>query len=323
MDEQATPTKHANRALAARKTRVEGMFAGLCLLIAWSLAPALESELNALRSPDGSGSESIVDGARTLAAEHCYQKSLSYFHSGAWYSIFDHVARSAGDTTSSVVRSDGSLPKEEMWRCETPFSGPRLDWLDGFGRNFIPTRHTHLTSGGARGDKGNLAYEMLPWLELAIRFDPHHILAYEDADYWLRKQLKRPEEAEGLLRRGAAQNPESHQLRFLLGVIAAEHHGDFARARRCWSRALRSWEAQNANADEPYVDSFRRIAGRLARLEEREGRLTEARTLVERLRPMAAQPQRIDQWLAEIDTASIQFEARSSRPPAATSLLSE
>jgi hypothetical protein len=86
---------------------------------------------------------------------------------------------------------------------------------------------------------------------------------------------------------------------------------------------LRLWESQNADAAEPDVDSFRRIAGRLARLEEREGRLTEARILVERLRPMAAQPQRIDQWLAEIDAASIQFEARSRRVPAATSLLSE
>jgi tetratricopeptide (TPR) repeat protein len=317
MDEQPTPSKRANRA------RMESLFAGLCLLMAWSLAPTLESELNALGSPDGSDSESIADGVRTLAAEHCYQKSLSYFHSGAWYSIFDHVARSAVDTTADVVRSDGSLPEAEMWRCETPFSGPELDWLDGFGRNFIPTRHTHLTSGGARGDNGNFAYEMLPWLELAVRFDPHHIPAYEDADYWLRKQLKRPKVAEGFLRRGAARNPESHQLRFLLGVIAAEHHGDLARARRCWSRALRLWESQNADAAEPDVDSFRRIAGRLARLEEREGRLTEARILVERLRPMAAQPQRIDQWLAEIDAASIQFEARSRRVPAATSLLSE
>ena len=275
--------------------------AAFFLVLCWTLAPFLESALEKGAHSGGDDSGSFVNGMRVLLAEHCYQKSQAYFHSGAWFSIFDHEARGAVDTTPSVLLADGTLPEEEKWRLETPFAGRELDWLDSFGRNFFPQEHTHLTSGGATGEEGNLVYEMLPWLELAVHFDPHFIVAYEEADYWLRKQLERPDEAEGMLRRGLAVNPDSYRLLFLLGQIALEHRNDNALARRRWEMALVRWERQNQGLEEPDLESFRQIAAHLATLEEREGRLTVARALVQRLRPVAVRPAAMDRWLAQID----------------------
>ena len=236
--------------------------------------------------------------AGRLVAEYCYNKSQAYFHSGAYFTIFDHEARAGLDRMTVENCEDETL---QNWQSESPFAGPELDALDGFGRNFFPIAHTHLTSGGATRTGGSKVYEMLPWLELAVRLDPHFIDAYTEADYWLRKHLNATGEAAGFLRRGLLHNPDSYELNFYLGQIIAEQDPVGEKARSLWQHALACWNQQNHNADEPDTFALRQITSHLARLGEQRGNLKEARTLVHCLVGCAGEGQGPRQWLESLN----------------------
>src|ERR1700679_2635536 len=135
--------------------------------------------------------------------------------------------------------------------------GPPRDWIDAFGRNFIPNRHTHLDEGGASGDlSGSMEVrEILPWLKLSAELDPENIKTYIVTAFWLRTKLIQVAEAEQVLREGLRNNPNDTQLLFELGRIYDENYHNTARARNIWEAALRSWARQ-----QPGVPQSERLA---------------------------------------------------------------
>ena len=240
----------------------------------------------------------VARSARTLLAEYCFTKSQAYFHSGAYFTIFDHEIRKSLNCAED--QSHASHP-EESWRQESPFTGPVLDPLDQFARHFYPVRHTHLSSGGTKEGAGSQVHEMLPWLELSILIDPYHIDSYTEADFWLRRHLRRPEDAAGFRRRGLLHNPENYEINFLLGQVEAEKDPKSDIALRLWNRALTFWNQQNMDAEEPDTFALRKITSNLATLEERRGNLKEARDLVQCLVNCRTDSKGPAQWLNELD----------------------
>ncbi len=91
--------------------------------------------------------------------------------------------------------------------------GTPRDWLDAFGRHFIPNRHTHLDEGGAAGDLSgsDQVREILPWLKLSTELDPQNVQNYTVTAYWLRQRMHKTDEANQVLLEGL--RGKSRQLR--------------------------------------------------------------------------------------------------------------
>ncbi len=161
--------------------------------------------------------------------------------------------------------------------------GAPRDWIDAFGRHFIPARHSELDSGGptGSGDPAKMR-EILPWLKLSAELDPENIQTYVVTAFWLRTRLNKVSEAEQVLREGLRHNPDDPQLLFELGRIYDEDHHDTVRARNIWEAALRSWARQEPgvpqserlkmtpeNFDSRFM--FEQIQTSLGQLEEKAG----------------------------------------------------
>jgi tetratricopeptide (TPR) repeat protein len=153
------------------------------------------------------------------------------------------------------------------------FLHPPLDWIEGFGRRFAITKHTHLSNSMVR--------EMLPWLRLSAELDPHRIETYTVTAYWLRRDLGRPKEAEQFLREGLMANPASYAILIDLGRLYYENYHDTRRARNVWEAALRRWLQQEAKKPKPEVAALGEITVRLAQVEQDDGHYAEAIKLLE------------------------------------------
>ncbi|MEO6181658.1 MAG: hypothetical protein ABIP71_00830, partial [Verrucomicrobiota bacterium] len=231
----------------------------------------------------------LIGDSRRLFANQMSAKADAYFHSGYYPTIFDtpkkeeesHLSgKQAGeskdesdhddhaDETNHVEHAEHQHSEtcghNEQVKSEDGFLGPPKDWIDRFSREFFPSRHSHLESGGER--------EILPWLRLSAELDPQRIETYTVAAYWLRKRLGKASEAEQFLRDGLRANPDSYELYFQLGEVFAESRSDAARARNLWEIALRKWQAQEKAALKPNELSYQQIVGNLAKLEEKEGK---------------------------------------------------
>jgi tetratricopeptide (TPR) repeat protein len=172
---------------------------------------------------------------------------------------------------------------------EDSFMGPTRNWVDAFGRHFIPNRHTHLDTGGATGELGDSSEvrEILPWLKLSAELDPKNVQTYLTTAFFLRGPMGKVAQAEQVLREGLRHNSNNPQLLFELGRICFENYHDPVRARNIWEAALRSWEKQTGNAplseelkpDAEHYDNrfiFEKLQSNLAQLEEKAGNLDAA-----------------------------------------------
>jgi tetratricopeptide (TPR) repeat protein len=118
------------------------------------------------------------------------------------------------------------------------FLGQPRDWVERFGRHFIPTEHTHLANAQVR--------EILPWLRLSADLDPHRIQTYLTASYWLRGTLGQPGEAEQFLREGLRANPDSFEILIELGYVFDFNKKKPRMARNLFELALEKWKKQDA-----------------------------------------------------------------------------
>ena len=93
--------------------------------------------------------------------------------------------------TPHMAEDTGAVNSKNHGDEDTSFMGPPRDWLDAFGRHFIPNRHTHLDEGGPADDLSGSdnVREILPWLKLSADLDPdnladlhRHRLLAADAD---------------------------------------------------------------------------------------------------------------------------------------------
>ena len=168
-------------------------------------------------------------------------------------------------------RHDGGAedPAEEEHERTSDFLGKPRNWIDAFGRNFFPSRHSHRDQPGE-------AREILPWLRLSADLDPHQVQTYTVAAYWLISNMGKVDEAESFLREGLRANPDSYEILFDLGKLYDENRHDPVRARNIWELAIRRWNEQEQVGEDPDEVMYDAILAHLAHLEETKGNLREA-----------------------------------------------
>lgn len=202
---------------------------------------------------------------RKLFAKQFYTKADAYFHSGYYPSIFDEAASAAAAKDKDMA---GAKDKDGNEEQPMGIAQPR-DWIDRFGRNFIPNTHSHL-------DKPGEAREILPWLQLSVDLDPQMIKSYLTAAYWLRLTMHKPDEAEQFLREGLRANPNSYEILHALARIYDEDRHDPDHAINLWELALQKWQEQDEAKQEPDKEVYLEMVTRLAQVEEQQGRYDQA-----------------------------------------------
>ena len=249
-----------------------------CFGLAAELAPRFQA-LESSRHVSNNFFSLLLGDSSRIFANSAFVEADAYYHSGYYPTIFDN---NEAFKTPHMAEDTGAIASHNQGEEES-FMGPPRDWIDAFGRHFIPNRHTHLDEGGPTelGSSSEVR-EILPWLKLSAELDPENIKTYVVTAFWLRTKLNQVAEAEQVLREGLRHNPDNPQLLFELGRIYFENYDNLARARNIWEAALRSWtrekpgvplsarlEMTNDNFDDRFI--YEQIQSYLARLEEKAG----------------------------------------------------
>lgn len=278
----------------------------LLLVVGFALATTIQPRTASWsdRAKSGNVLNVLLGDGRRLFANHFVVQADISFHSGYYPSIFDRrESPKESAMTSSHHEHDGH--SEEEHEKEMAFLGRPRDWIEGFGRHFRITEHTHLAHGQER--------EILPWLRLSAELDPQRIDTYAVAAYWLRT-LGKEHEAEEFLREGLRNNPNSHELLFELGRLYRESLHDNDRARNVWDLALRKWREQEGKKEQPDLMGLEKIAVNLGRLEADAGRSERAIEMLELARKLSPRPEALQQQIDEIRTKAA--GSRPAPPPA-------
>jgi len=244
----------------------------------------------------------LLGDARKMFANHFFIKADAYFHSGFYPTIYDN--RESFKTPH--IAEDSGAKEGKNTGDEEHFLGKKRDWIDGFGREFFPSVHTHLgqDAPGAKTNGVELAgsddvREILPWLKVATSLDPERIEAYCVTAYWLRSELKKIDEPEAFLRDGLRANPGHPQLLFELGRIYSEDRHDTNRARNVWELALRNvGDLSDLSGERRFL--IGQLLGQLAKLEEGAGDFPRALTYLASLKQVSPSPESIQKWMDEV-----------------------
>jgi tetratricopeptide (TPR) repeat protein len=280
-----------------------------CFGLAADLQPQFQSLENDRHQSSNFFSLLLGDSSRIFANDF-FVKADAYYHSGYYPTIFDN---NAAFQTPHMAEDTGAIASHNQGE-ETTFMGPARDWIDAFGRNFIPNRHTHLDEGGPTDDlsKSSEVREILPWLELSAELNPKDIRTYIVTAFWLRTKLNRVPEAEQVLREGLRSNPNDPQLLFELGRIYFNNYRDSARARNIWEAALQSWARQapgvpqserlkstNENFDNRFI--FEELQTNLAQLEEKAGNFDAAIAHWQQAKLVSPNPAEVQKHIADLE----------------------
>jgi tetratricopeptide (TPR) repeat protein len=271
----------------------------LTLLLAgcFTLAVVLDAPMRKLR-PQTEGSGSVVGAlmgeSRQMFGYQLFVEADVYFHSGFYPSIFDVKEtnmdvneREAADAQKAAP-ANGRRPKTEEGEG---FLGAPRDWVEGFGRHFIPTQHTHLAGGKVR--------EILPWLRLSADMDPHRIQTYLTASYWLRGELGEPDQAEQFLREGLRANPGSYEILIELGYVFDENKQNPRVARNVFAEALQEWKKQDAAGQKPPLKACIEILDGLVRTDGELNDLQQMLADLESLKAISPSPDEIEKTIQE------------------------
>jgi tetratricopeptide (TPR) repeat protein len=270
----------------------------LLLVICFSLAACLQprqASRDVSQGESGSVLALLAGDGRQMIAARFFAKADAYFHRGKYPSIFEQNAQPEENHMA------GEASHEEHEDHDEHDAGPAArDWIEAFGRHFVPNEHVHLEGGNER--------EMLPWLRLSASLDPHQIEIYVVTAYWLRERLGKVDEAEQFLREGLKENPNSPDLLYELGRIYYENRKDLSRARNLWLAALRRWheveepkpEKTETGEGQRNIFLLERILDGLSRLEIDSGNLDKAVEYLNQLKPVSPFPDAIQRRIDEI-----------------------
>lgn len=104
-------------------------------------------------------------------------------------------------------RADLYFHKGVGHKKEEAFHGFFQRWRE----QIVPSQHAHA--------EGREIEEILPWLRLATRSDPHNIEIYLVASYWLAGECGRPELARQAIEEAIAKNPDRYELHLEMGRL--------------------------------------------------------------------------------------------------------
>lgn len=266
---------------------------GLLLAVCFALATTIQPRTQAWsdRAKSGNVLKMFLGDGRRMFADRFFRQADISFHSGYYPSIFDRREQ-PGKSAMASGTDEHAAHDEAAHEKAMAFLGQPRDWIEGFGRHFRVTEHTHLAQGQER--------EILPWLRLSAELDPQRVDTYTVAAYWLREKLGKVKEAEEFLREGLRNNPNSYEILFELGRLYRESLHDAERARNVWEFALRKWSEQESGKDKPNLFPLEQIVVNLARVEEEAGRFERAIGLLELGKKASPNPAALQKQIDEI-----------------------
>jgi hypothetical protein len=252
-----------------------------------------------LSRADGDIFEITLGESRELFANEFYVKADAYYHSGFYPTIFDN---NEAFKTAHIAEDTGAVSSKNHGD-DISFMGPPRDWIDAFGRHFLPDRHTHLDAGGADNDLGGSSEvgEMLPWLKLSTDLDPQNVQNYTVSAYWLRQRMNQTNEAFQVLMNGLRHNPGSPDILFELGRLYAESYQDTNRAQNVWLAAAHNWHPMSGTNDAVFANNFiyEKITTQLGQTERDEGHLQAAIDWFEKAKAVSRTPDAVQSMIDE------------------------
>ncbi len=274
----------------------------LALLVScFGLAAHLQPQFQAWRGSRASGDifNVVLGDSRRMFANNFFVKADAYYHSGYYPTMFDDTE--AFKTTH--MAADTGAVKDKNHGDEHGFLGPTRNWIDAFGRNFFPDRHTHLDEGGADDNLGGTenVREILPWLKLSADLDPDNPQTYIVTAFWLRMRMNNVAEADGILHEGLRNCPDSYDILFELGRLYNESYHDLDRARNVWEQGVRLWLKIYPTLDPEMQKDHRfimeQLTTHLGKLEEDAGNLPHAIDWFEAAQKVSATPAHIQEQI--------------------------
>ena len=305
---------------------------GLLAMTAFCLATTVEPWFQGWagnRNQSGNLLQIAFGDGRRLFAKQAFTKADAYFHNGYYPTIYDN---NEGYEKAHIVE-DMHKPAEEEEE-EANFLGKPKDWIDRFGRNFYPARHTHLGDSGCgssccqrkKSDPehdhehaeekkagGAPEREILPWLSLSVELDPERTETYVVSAYWLRRSMNKSKEAQQFLREGLRANPGDSELLYELGCIHDEDRKDTALARNLWELALNNLPAWQQRRGQTNVLLHAQLLGHLATLEEQQTNYTRAIDHLSALKEFSPNRDSIAKWINDVKAK--QGQQRGTRIP--------
>jgi tetratricopeptide (TPR) repeat protein len=239
----------------------------------------------------------LLGEGRRLFGNEMFAMADAYFHSGYYPSIFDRQESEQDVATPAYGKAEDSDSTSD------DFLGPPPDWIAALDRQFVPNRHTHLSTGGPSGHMRKAeVQEILPWLKLATDMNPQFIRAYRVGAYWLRR-LGMADEARDFLFEGLHNNPGNIELLFDLGWLYQQNFHDPNRARHVWMAALRCWETESAAArtNTEAQLAYEETAMNLANLEEGKGNWPQAIKYLKIVKQVSPNPDAIQKQIDDVE----------------------
>ena len=287
------------------------------LVLCFGLGAAVQPRFQAIESgrhqSDNFFSLMLGDSSR-MFANSFFVKADAYYHSGYYPTIFDN---NSNFKTPHLAEDTGDVSSHNTGGEDESFMGPPRDWLDAFGRHFIPNRHTHLDEGGAGADLSGSenVREILPWLKLAAALDPDKVQTYVVTSFWLRSRMNQVREAEEVLRDGLRHNPQSYEILYELGRLYSESYHDTDRARNVWEAAIRYWSELDTDGMKENKFIFEQISTHLGQLEENAGNLPQAVHWFQAAKTASGTPDELQKQIDELNRKiAAQTRPSASKP---------
>jgi len=279
-----------------------------CFGLAADLAPQFQALEYRRHQSDNFFSLLLGDSSR-MFANSFFVKADAYYHSGYYPTIFDN---NEAFKTPHMAEDTGAVASHNQGE-ETSFMGPPRDWIDSFGRHFIPNRHTHLDEGGPTDDlsTSDNVREILPWLKLSAKLDPDNVQTYTVTAFWLGERMHKTAEANEVLLEGLRNNPDSADILFALGRLYDENYHDASRARNVWELAVRKWLALGPAEQKENRLIFEQTTTHLAKLEEDAGNLPHALDWFHAAQKVSETPDAIQR---QIDALQKKIAAQTNAP---------
>jgi hypothetical protein len=254
----------------------------------WTVAPDAQAKPARLSRADGDIFAVVLGDSRRMFANQFYVKADEYYHSGYYPTMFDD---NAAFQTAHMAADTGAV-NDKNHGDEHGFLGPPRNWIDAFGRNFFPDRHTHLDEGGADDDLSGSenVREILPWLKLSADLDPDNVQTYTVTAFWLRLRMNNPKEADAVLHEGLRNCPDSYDILFELGRLYYESYHDRDRARNVWLLGVSKWRKLDPETQNENRLVMEQLTTHLARVEEDADNLPRAIEWLETAKTVSSTP---------------------------------
>lgn len=165
------------------------------------------------------------------------------------------------------------------------------DWFQRTKESLSPTEHEHRS--------GENIKEIMPWLWLAAQADPHNIIHYVVASFWLAHEADRPDLARKLLANARWKNPFSYTIAMEDAIICMQM-GHVDEGAALLDAGLAFWPGPSDPADEETLNDKSRMLLYRALLHEASGNTEEAITSLQGILAIFPSRKEIETRIAEL-----------------------